>query len=65
MVKSEPALLHLLWQLRQSFIDSSPIAKMLQPYRFAFLERLLQMEHPDIIDVVVEIEIDACCWVIE
>src|SRR5574344_461635 len=57
MVESEPTLLHLFRQLRQSLIDGGPVAKHFQAFRFSILQSLLQMEHTDIIEILIEIHI--------
>ena len=59
MVEAKPALLHLFGQTGQSLIDRWPVAEMLQAFRLAITQRLLQMEPSLIVDVVVEVDIDS------
>ena len=59
MVEAEPALLHLRLKRRQSFVDGRPFAQSLQTCRTTFLERLLKVEPSKVVDIVVEVDVDA------
>ena len=57
MIKAEPALLHLWGQTGEAFIHRRPVSEMSQSFRFAVLQRLLQMEPTFVVHIVVEVDI--------
>ena len=58
MVEAEPALPHLLGQLRQGLIHCGPVAKVAQSLGPAALERLAQAEPAFVVDILVEVDVD-------
>ena len=65
MVETKPALLHLRRQLRQPFVNGRPAAKHFQPFRLAIQNGLLQVEEPEVVNVVVEVHVHASHVVVQ
>ena len=57
MIEAEPALLHLLGQRGESFVDRGPVTEMFQSGGLALLQGLLQMETAFVVHVVVEVNV--------
>ena len=58
MVEREPAFLHVFRQMRKRLVNRLPVSEMPQPRRPAFAYGLFKIEHPYIIDIMVEIHVD-------
>ena len=58
MVKAKPAPFLNISKLREALVDGRPVAEFLQTGRTAFPQSLIQVKHPLIVDVVIEIHID-------
>ena len=65
MVEAKPALLYLSRQTGQSFIDSTPFSEYFQTFRTPFSQCFFEMEHSQIVDIMVEIYIHPYHFVVE
>ena len=57
MVEPKPAFLHLLWQLGETPVNRWPRTEVFQPLWLTMTQRLLKMEPPLVVDVVVEVDV--------